>query len=300
MVVSVIAAMATQANEVGSKDRWDAGHSYVSRNADNLANWLDGFFGDEDTEAEAPYSTLRLRLGQRWLDGEGMEQELSLRGNIHLPKLSERLSLLFSGSQDETPLDELAVEERSEADDVSLQYTLQEERNHRLDLRFGLRTSGHPKAALRYRYDRTINPIWSTRFVERLRYYGEDGIDALTQFEMEKTLSSSRVARWSNRVFWSEQASGVKWRSSLANDKRLSDQRAVSYFVFTQGTTQPNGDVDSYGLGVRYRQNLFKPWLFVDLQPTYQWRIPDETRNREGVAGILLRFNVVFEQQPED
>src|SRR5690606_29294474 len=61
--------------------KWlDSSHSYVVEHADNIAEWMNNFFGDVRTEEEAPYSTLRLRLEQEWDEEDQFDSDIKLRG----------------------------------------------------------------------------------------------------------------------------------------------------------------------------------------------------------------------------
>src|SRR5690606_10372636 len=95
-------------SEEGADTPWlDTGHDYIIENADNIAEWMDNFFGVNRAEEEAPYSTLRLRTEQEWDEIDGWDSGLSLRGKVHLPKLNKRVALLFSDD------DELRSEEHT-------------------------------------------------------------------------------------------------------------------------------------------------------------------------------------------
>src|SRR5690606_28834221 len=74
----------------------DQTQSNLSGRADNLAGRLDRFFGVERSDLEAAYSSLRLGTEMRIDEGEGIEPRLRLRGRLYLPRIDERVSLIFS------------------------------------------------------------------------------------------------------------------------------------------------------------------------------------------------------------
>ena len=95
--------------EVDEARSWlDAGRELGASSADSAAQWLDDFWGDSALVEEAPRSRLRLRLEHSWEDGDKNDSGVSLRGKLILPKMSQRLSLLFSDddfNQDEIDVD---------------------------------------------------------------------------------------------------------------------------------------------------------------------------------------------------
>ena len=59
----------------------------------------------------------------------------------------------------------------------------------------------------------------------------------------------------------------------------MAETKAVSYFLSINDYTDTRKIVASYGSGVRYRQNIFRKYLFVDVGTAYGWRRgTDETK----------------------
>lgn len=271
----------------------DTGHAYVVQRADNIARWMDNFFGVNRVEEEAPYSTLRLRLEHEWDEIDDHESDIKLRGKVYLPKLNKRLSLLFSDDDDGIETNDL-IDKQDSPDDVALQYTAREKERYRIDFKLGLRSSLHPKASVRYRYEYPMTESLIGRFSEEVLYRGDDGFGSRTRLELDKILSDDKVLQWYNRVDWEEEESGLQWRTGLSLNRRLSDKRALGYFIGASGETSPYHLTESYGFGMRYRQNIYRPWLFIEVQPRYAWRKSYENPDREGAANILLRLEAVF------
>lgn len=299
------ASLYAQTNTQAEDDStwYDASHEYVVHYADNIAQWLDGFFGDARIEQEASYSTLRLRLEQEWVESENLGADVKLRGKLHLPRFSKRLSLLFSDPDERTSGDDLILDKQDNPDDVALQYNAREDEYDRLDFKVGLRSSGDPKASVRYRYERPLLEGLIGRFSEEALYRGGEGYGSKTRFGLDKILSEKRVLKWRGNLDWTEEESGMSWNTGFSLDERLSEKRAVSYYVSASGETQPYGLTTSYGIGLRYRQNVLRPWLFAELQPGYRWIKEDDVSSREGVIGVVVRLEAVFEKdfgKPKD
>lgn len=273
----------------------DSSHSYVTNNADNLADWMNNFFGDVTTEQDAPYSTLRLRSESEWDEQDHFDQDLKLRGKVYLPNLNDRISLLFADEDTgETGRDDLLIDQRDAADDVSVQYRITEKERSDLDFRVGLRSSVNMKTSMRYRYKYPMSDTLLSTLSEEVLYLGGDGFGSRSRVEFDKILDERRVVQWHNRVDWQEDKDGLAWSSSLSLDKRLSSKKAFSYFVATDGETEPDRYVRNYVAGVRYRQNIYRKWLFVEVQPSYRWSKPAPDISREGAAVILFRLEAVF------
>ncbi len=300
LLLSATAASAdTQYSPHKLEKNWlDNTHGFIVHHADNIAEWFDGFFGDARMEEEAPYSTVRLRLEAAWDENSDFDHDISLRGKIRLPKLNKRLSLLFQ-DDDEDSRDELNVDEQDSPDDVALQYTAREKNNYRIDTKLGLTSSLDPKASIRYRYRRPVNDDIFGRFSTEVGYKGGDGAALRNRLDFDKTLDAKRVLSWNNRADWKEDEHGVEWSTSLVLNRRLSHKQAIAYYLSVAGQTQPESDGldNSYGLGLRYRQNIFRPWLFYEVQPNYRWAKYENHSSRDGAAGIFFRLEAVFERE---
>ena len=276
----------------------DSSHCYITSRADNIAVWMNDFFGNVRTEEEAPYSTLRLRFDQEWSENNQFDSDIKLRGKLHLPALNKRLSLLFSEEDaDATGNDDLLIDKRDTPDNVSLQYEARKRDRYRVDFRVGLRSSLYPKVSVRYRYEYPLQDTLLGTFSEELLYLGDDGFAAKTRIEFDKILAEDKLLQWHNKVDWEEELQGVVWSSSLSLDKKLSGKRAIGYYVAVTGQSQPSDYVSDYSVGVRYRQNIFRPWLFAELQPSYRWSKPAPGLPRENAVVILFRLEAVFKRQ---
>ena len=74
----------------------DQTQSIASNSANGLAMRMDRFFGVQRSDIEAAYSSLRLTTIQSWNDIDDFDTGVRLRGKVHLPRINERISLIFS------------------------------------------------------------------------------------------------------------------------------------------------------------------------------------------------------------
>ena len=276
----------------------ESSRKYVTVKSDSLAGWLDDFFGTPTSDLESASSSLRLRLRGRWEEGEGNDFKASLRGNIHLPRASKRLSLIFTEAveegTDESGAATEIIDDSKDNTDVSVQYNVLENIRSRLDLHFGLRSSLKPKVSGRYRYRMSLIEDYFAEFSEKVYFKGGDGFGSITRFSIDHTLASDQVLRWSNRFHYAEESDGVEWSSNLSLNQRLDEKRAIAYVVGTAGETRPDYLNTRYGMSVVYRQNFLRPWLFVELEPAYKWKRPNREDDRDGVAQLTAKLEIRF------
>ncbi len=309
----------------GEKAGWmDNSHDFVTTNADALAGWMDGFFGTQRNDEETARSYLRLRLQYEWDQEDGHDfKKPALRGKVRLPRADERLGLIFSDDGDEQStvsedVDKLLADENPN-NEVALQYTGVDRDRSRLDFSVSL-PSFKFKSRIRYRYKYPYSESLSGRFTEELIFKDGDGYRASTKFELDKVLNENVLLRWSNRFRYGQRTDGIEWNSSVGLSRRFDDKHAISYFVSVNGKTKPEfisereskrqpGDprtthekpgwlTEAYGVGMLYRVNFFRRWLFAEIQPAILWRRRFEQEdNRQSVGVITARLEIMFDKE---
>ena len=298
--VSTSAANQGSFNRSESSSWLDKSHAYASRSTDSLANWIDNFFGVPRADIESAYTSLRLSFDNEWEESVGNDTNVRLRGKVHLPRINERLSLIFTDDEgsdgDKVDTGISAVTGKKENTKVGLQYNIQDEKRSRLDFSVGMRSSFKGKANMRYRYELPWGELLTNRFTETLYFVDGEGFGVRSSYDLDRTIDENRLLRWANNLKFSEDTNGVQWSTRLLMGERLNEKSAISYFVWTGGETRPDYLTTSYGLGLRYRRTFFRPWLFYELEPGYAWKREEIEDNREGVAIFTARIEVNLER----
>ena len=273
----------------------DSSHAYATDQAQALTEWMDSFFGDPNYDLEKAESLLRLEWTNSWDEQDDYNANLRLRGKLQLPRVSKRLNLIFSGEDG----DELSKDERSQEDRVGLVYTVAEKKRSRIDLGLGINSSGL-RPGVRYRSQGPITELYRYRFTQRVQWEDDEGFYTTGQINLDRALSESSLVRWSNRVVYGEESEGAEWRTRLSLNQRRrplrkKHQSAVSYFGTIDGVTDPS-HTKNYRLGVLLRRQVYRQFLFVELEPSYNWRRENKEDKREGVWAVEVRFEIALER----
>lgn len=265
--------------------------------ANALAQRLDRFFGVERSDLEAAYSSLRLIPELRWHEQEGLEPGLRLRGKLHLPRINERLSLILSEDEGEgTNRPDNPIFDEPQSTKLNLELNLGDTDRHRLDFRVGLRSSLKFRSSIRYRYQDSLSDKLLHRLTETVYFIDGTGFGSFTEYELDRTLTSNSLVRWSNEYRHEENLDGDEWGTSLAHRTLLSNDGALSYFVRMAGSTHRDY-IDLYQVGVRLRQNFARPWLFWEFAPGYQWEKTAPGLDREGSLFAVFRLEIAIGRQ---
>lgn len=271
----------------------DESYEYVTSRTDSLAVWLDSFFAVPEADLESADSVLRLRSEYKWDAEDGGDAKLRLRGKVDLPRINRRLSLVFAEGDEDR--DQVIPGDDHNDNDVGLQYQLSERKHSRLYFSVGTNSSLEFKSSLRYRFVYPISEDWRWQFSERLYYTQSDGFGTLSRADLDYSLSDDRIIRWTNQVDYGEETDGFEWGSKLNYQIRLSEKDALSYFTAVAGETDPYHLNKSYAVGVRYRRNLFRPWIFFEIEPSHEWRRESTEEDRHSVWILTFRLEFLEE-----
>ncbi|MGI9286971.1 MAG: hypothetical protein ACR2P1_16420 [Pseudomonadales bacterium] len=308
------------------EDGWmDTSHEFVTTQADALAGWMDGFFGTRRANEEAARSFLRLRFQHEWDEDEGHDIKTPrLSGKVKLPLLDKRLDLVFAdelGENDSVNEEADQLLDNNQPDsDIALQYTGVDSDRSRLSFTVSPNRKLKLKARMRYRYKYPFSEKYSGRFTEELLFRDGEGFSTTTRLELDDVLNENLLLRWSNRFRYGEETDGVEWNSTIGLGQRIDDKHAISYFASISGKTKPEfisereanrlpGEprstnekpgwlTEAYGLGVLYRVNFFRRWLFVEIEPAVLWRRRFEREYKRKPVGVLTaRLEIMFDKE---
>lgn len=288
--------VATAARE--RAERWvDSSHRFATDRTMALTRWVDSFFGDMDGDAEIAESRLRLKITADWDEHLGTETRVSVGGKVNLPRLADRVDLVFRGDDP----DELVPgdEDDPSQSQVGLQVMLDESAsgNHRTDFTVGLSGAG-PKPGVKYRYKTLWGPNTSFRFSQRAQYDFDDGGFATTKLDIDYALSRRSLIRTQNRVLYGENSDGAEWSSNVGVVRQWAVEngfeRAAYLYAGIRGHTEPDSYRENYQVGLRLRAQAIREFLFFELEPTLNQRIDAPNSPRETAWAVEARVEFLL------
>lgn len=278
-----------QAQTVTGNSSWlDSSYDYLTSTTDSLAQRFDAFFGEVDAERESADSVLRLVGESEWSEDDGTNAKLRLKGKVDLPRLSHRLSVVF-GEEDDYRSDVLPPEGASDGD-VGVQYRLIDLARSRLDASIGANASLDFRANLRYRFVRPVGERLRFRFTERIYLKEGDGAGSITRGDLDYRVGEKGILRFTSDMEYGEETDGTEWGSRISYLHQLNAREAIGSFAAVSGQTDPGAQANVYAVGIRYRRNVLRPWIFIEAEPAHLWRRDDEEEPRRGVWALTFRI----------
>ncbi len=281
-------------------DALQRGRDAVGWSLDETARYIDSFFDDDRLEGEVAEGRLRLGGSVLFETDEAPRLDADVNFNLTLPNTEERLRLVVAGS---VRRDDDAEERRRRRDGLDeeeerqfaadLRYALIDDLQRNLDARFSLRVKGlMPAAAFGLRYRRTwdVND-WRVRMTHQGEWETADGFEAESFLDFETEFSPELFFRVTPEIIWEEDEPGFRYGLGFTLTQRLAAQRFLQYSLAYRFETEPDHGLDEILLRARYRQTIFRDWVFGEVAPQIRLADSDGT---DGTPGIMFRFQLVF------
>lgn len=289
--------------DTDGEDGWiDEGHDYAARKANEMTQWVDNFFGNDERDLEQAESRLRLRTIYDWDQRLSNDVKFRLGGKVNLPQISDRLDLVFRG-EDMDGMGE-RDSERYDEDRVGLQLQVgnTELERHRFDLTMGISSAGL-RPGVKYVFQDALTQDINFRFTQRVMHENDEGVYGTSQFVFDKPLSESSLLRSYTRLMRGEETDGLEWSTNFSYARAWNNERgrvgATWFYVGAEGQTEPYDYVSNYLLGVRFRRQAYRDFLFWEVEPSYNWRIDEPYYDRDGAWKIVLRLEFLLFDDPD-
>ncbi len=257
------------------KEWYDDSQIYINSRFCEPALWFDNFFANERIFDEGVAGTYVLWRNELTFDEEeDVKFKTKLSLSVELPGFEDRLRLTFEGDEDESLRDIAPGDSDEASNSLGLQLDLKETSRSK----FNVSISMSPKIRFRYRY---TYPIYRyvmlrlTQEVERKKQVNS----ARSLIQYEHTFKKNLLFRSSTEGKVSEEFDGVDWLQAFVLYQRVNKKTSLSYETSVNGITEPRGLATNYRVGLRFRKNFHREWLFYEIAPEYTWPVTlDESR----------------------
>lgn len=263
----------------------DVVHSTLEEDILDQAIRFDTFFGNVKTDSKRPTGyQLSWSNSIREELGGALKLGSSLRANVVLSKVSDRLRLSLSGENKPDPFASRLPEDpgnpgfdrllqTTKIVNTELRYGLFQTPSTDIFLGAGIRLVIPPEAFVRSRiqYTYQINDVSLVRVGETLFSNNNVGVGETTEVSLERSLGRKTHLRWANTGTVSHEFQGRGWGTDLSLLHELSSRNAITVAGGIFGNSIIDGVITNYRVLTRYRQNFLRSWLFYELQPEISW-----------------------------
>lgn len=246
---------------------------------------FDSFFGNlkNDHGRRTGYQ-LQVRNAVRVEKGGKLRFGPSVRANITLSKISERLRLYISGDNEPEPIAPRLPEDpgnpgfdrptlTAKVVNTELRYEFFKTPLTNIFMGAGVRIAIPTQTFVRSRIQHThhFNDVTLLRLGETLFANNVLGLGETSEISVERIIDSKNLLRWASTGTLSHKISGLEWGTELSLLHVLSSKSAVTLTGGVYGNTHVEDMITNFRLLARYRRNFLRSWLFYELVPELSW-----------------------------
>ncbi len=298
------------------EETWiDQGHAFVEHRIFAPILRLDRFFSDErEIEAERAQSFLRWRSEVRVAEDLSRPQfTTGVRATLRLPGLNKRLARLRVVIAGETrdavsslfprrPGGPITPEgDELGGGDAGLRFYLWDTLASHADLGGGFLVQLPPGVygRLRLRWAFPVGKLFLTRYATTGFWRTDQRFGTTGAAEAERLLPRALVARVAGQATLSEVSRGVEWVAEAAVLWSAGERLGAQVGAAMGGATRLPVAVERYRIYTRLRRDIYRRWLFVELEPELAWPWTDDPsstrQGRHRAWGVGFRLEVQFQ-----
>ncbi|QMT31216.1 hypothetical protein [Alysiella filiformis] len=298
-------------NAAWSQGIWvDNQHEKASQNITQWANKLDNWFGEPNPDDPAS-ATLRVMVDTHWHQHDGVKVKPRVRGNVRLPTLKEKVSVVFG---DETLDNEILdssrdahhwvyrdakkfnqKQSRDENSSLALRWgNLNRHWGVQTDADVGVRSGSDVYLRLKAKKDVYQNQDLTTQVSQIYRYGVKSKHFARSSIEIQKQQSPNvLIANHTHADYVHHKGEkGWSWGNSTYRQHHFSGSRRLNYGIQASGAIGGSKhQFNSYGIFASWRQPVWRNWLFAQTEVQYA---NNRDEKRKHYPSGMLRLEAIF------
>ncbi|NOY15857.1 MAG: hypothetical protein GXP23_02780 [Gammaproteobacteria bacterium] len=275
---------------------------FVLNKSHQFANWVDRFFDDDRTKGIK--NTTRMKLSY-WVyreeESKYDDSDLSFNIRIKLPRTAKRVQFVITNDPDENLANSRSggvFPDQQRNDETTagfrffdlLGFTDKIVGEFTTSMAVGF-SSGKLTFRVEPRYIYTHDfGTWSTTFLQKIRWHSRDKWRTETRLDFDRALSKKYFLRFNNEILWEQKQDdydGIEFRPRVVLSRRFSDKQALLYEWNNLFRSKPDFTFHTTSLALRYRRQIWRPWLFVEVTPQVSFRNEDDWRISPGIFAKL-------------
>ena len=287
-------SMEQEAEEEQRVSLLDAHKQYVDTRVQRASMWVDGFFDDENYDAEAANSMIRLRPEILYRREQGVSGRFRFRARFNLPNLGRRVSLVAGAEEEDSQLDDGSDDEDKDGV-IGLQFFMKENRRWNTSISLGIKFNEFAAyVGPRVRYHNSVGERGSYRITQTLRWLTNNTWQINSRLDLNRVINSRWFFRQTFDGRWrGERADEEGYRTRISSflSQRVGQLGGLQYEFTTIFHTRPDTHVDEYRVAVRYRKRTKRDWLYYEIVPQIAF---EEEYGYSFNPGIRFRVEVFY------
>lgn len=270
----------------------DEPQKYFSLTVESLARNLDEFFSADNVFYETSGTQLRLREDAIWTESAGIKIKGDVRLKLQLPHTQKKVRFIFQSDEEQNPY--LLDSEQDNEYSAEIRGSIGSKDGWKLDPSIGAYLGETIDTYIKFRLNREYNfDKWSIHWDETPYWVASHGWAFDSYLEMNRKINEKDLFRSSTFAGWRKDIDYFELNQIFSMYHRLSDKKAISYFTGFYGISEPKIHTTKYLIGLNYRQNIHKDYLYIELKPEIKYQKINDFRPE---YSMIFRLEMLFKK----
>lgn len=263
----------------------------ISHDVDGF--FIDTFFGDDVLGDDVQGSRAKLSFFTRRELGQPVDYNVGVSIKLVLPNTNERLNLLFESSEEDDELTEgnaLQTVDNVEYS-TALRFIVKETEQWSAKLDTGVKWALPPDPFTRFRLRRSAYlDGMRIRGTQSFFWSASEGVGEDTDLQLDRPINLDRMLRYNAGARYMLDNDYFELRYGLTLFHELNSKEVLAYYFRAAGDTIGDATFNNYGVGVRYRRQIYQDWIFAEINPELETAAENEY---DATPIIMFRFEAL-------
>lgn len=278
-----------------AEQQWlDDAYCYLTYGVDSTANTINSWFLHSDQIDSVATTNGRLRIGWEPRSGKLNQFDLRFRIRAKLPGLKDRVELLLSDEEDNINQQDIKAAQNRELnanDRAVLALQFKQDKDDHMSYRIGLGRGSQIYTRARYNNELPISDDTKFFYYAEANYYSGDKFGFELDGVLSSQLSASSALELSNSFQFRDNREEWYWRHEIRYLILSKNDTSYLFSAMIDGLSEPSYRKESMLVSARYKRNVLRDWLYLEVEPFILWLRQEDFRTSYGIA---LRAEVHF------
>ena len=249
----------------------------------NAGERLDGFFGSDDLEIMSSKNRLIIYTPITFYQGGKNSSDISFRLQVDLPRTNYRWKLFvdsFAEDEESDNLNNLDQSDNQNLDDnqnrIGGRYLVNNTENRITQTDVGMKFMNfiepNPYIEFKDRFKNDLNYGVQSRTTNTILLERDEGLAWEGDQVFDKKTSEEGLLRSQTRLNWWHRDELARLKQRFVYFHKFSAYRANAYYIDANWLADDQKHrFDSVSLGVNWREQLYRDWLFFEVEPRSTW-----------------------------
>jgi hypothetical protein len=282
-------------NYCGGQIWFDDWYCHFNYGIESSVVEVNSWFVHENTTTQAPTrASGKLRFGIEPRSGDLSQLDFRFKIRVKLPALEDRVELLLSDDEDDVNQQAVKAarsEQLGSNDRATLALQFKDKPDSKVSYRLGLGRGSQVYTRARYKDEFSVNINSKFSYFAEVNYYSDDQFGVEFEGALSRNIDNKHAIEFENSFRYRDKSEDLFWRHQF---KFLYLRDGKTSYLFTamiDGLNKPSYRKEQMLVSLRYKRNVLRPWLFVELEPFILWLREEDFRTSYGIA---LRAEVHF------